>query len=174
MNIAVLETEIDTDPLARGYATMTDLEIAADMNLVNRHAAGGLTGMLEYIVENMYRTNESNDTTKTSILGRLITVAESAIGGDPFDSGHILTMEHIHTAKMFVYILSNTNVSTLNFADTEIDGMIVSLNGAASNAGVWSIPDGNALKALSQNQQSRAQELGLRKIREGNVQEARQ
>ncbi len=173
MDIEILKTEIDIDPLVRGYAAMTDLEVANDMNLINRDADGGVTGMLEYVVENMYRTNESGDTTKTSILGRLVTVSESAVGADPFDSGHILTMVHIHAAKMFVYIMSNTNVSTLDFVNTEVDGMIVSLNGAASNAGVWSVPDGNALKALSQNQQSRGNELGIGKVRTGHVVEAR-
>ncbi|MCP4002180.1 MAG: hypothetical protein GY727_14820 [Gammaproteobacteria bacterium] len=174
MNITGLKTEIDTDPLTRGYVAMTDLQVADDMNLVNREAYGGIDGMLKYVVENMYRTNDSGDTTKTSILGRLVAVSESMVGADPFDSGHILTLSHIHAAKMFMYILNNTNVSTLDFVNTEVDGMVVSLNGAANNAGVWSIPDGNALKALSQNQQSRAQELGFGKIREGNVWEARQ
>ncbi len=173
MNIEKLKTEIDTDPLPRGYAAMTDAEVADDMNLVIWPAEGGVDGMLKYVVENMYRTNESGDTTKTSILGRLVAVAESMVGADPFDSGHILTLSHIHAAKMFVYILSNTNVSTLNFVNTEVDGMIVGLNGAASNAGVWSIPDGNAIKALSQNQQSTGMMIGVGHVREGNVWEAR-
>jgi len=36
MDSVVLREEIDTDPLARGYATMLDAEVAADMNLPYR------------------------------------------------------------------------------------------------------------------------------------------
>jgi len=32
MNYAVLKLELDTDPLGRGYAGMTDAEVAADLN----------------------------------------------------------------------------------------------------------------------------------------------
>ena len=36
MNIAVLKTEITTDPLTRGYSEMTDAEVATSLNTVNR------------------------------------------------------------------------------------------------------------------------------------------
>ncbi len=36
MNIDVLKTEITGDPLARGYAGMTDEEVAIDINIVYR------------------------------------------------------------------------------------------------------------------------------------------
>ena len=32
----ILRTEIDTDPLSRGYSGMSDTEVADDMNLINR------------------------------------------------------------------------------------------------------------------------------------------
>ncbi len=34
--LAALKTEIDTDPLARGYAAMTDEQVAANMNAIDR------------------------------------------------------------------------------------------------------------------------------------------
>lgn len=34
--IQLLKAEIDTDPLARGYSGMTDAQVAADVNAVNR------------------------------------------------------------------------------------------------------------------------------------------
>lgn len=36
MNIEILKTEIITDPLVRGYASMTDLQVAEDINTVYR------------------------------------------------------------------------------------------------------------------------------------------
>ena len=36
MNIAALKTELTDDPLARGYAGMSDEEAAADLNVENR------------------------------------------------------------------------------------------------------------------------------------------
>ena len=36
MDLAALKTEIETDPLGRGYSGMTDEEVAESMNTVNR------------------------------------------------------------------------------------------------------------------------------------------
>ena len=36
MDITALKTEIDTDPLARGYSGMTDVEVATNLNVVDR------------------------------------------------------------------------------------------------------------------------------------------
>ena len=35
--LLILKDEIDTDPLTRGYSGMTDAQVAADMNLLNRN-----------------------------------------------------------------------------------------------------------------------------------------
>ena len=36
MNYLLLRNELDTDPLSRGYAAMSDLEAATSLNVVNR------------------------------------------------------------------------------------------------------------------------------------------
>ncbi|HUT88686.1 MAG TPA: hypothetical protein VMY37_04270 [Thermoguttaceae bacterium] len=36
MNYDILKTELQVDPLTRGYATMSDAEVAASLNTVNR------------------------------------------------------------------------------------------------------------------------------------------
>ena len=36
MDLQILKTELDSDPLARGYASMTDAQAADSLNAVNR------------------------------------------------------------------------------------------------------------------------------------------
>ena len=45
MNIAILKTETTEDPLVRGYAGMTDKQVAVDMNIIYRKTnKASLTG----------------------------------------------------------------------------------------------------------------------------------
>jgi len=172
--IAILKTEIDTDPLARGYVGMTNLQIADDMNLVNRDTEGGTVGMLTYLLKNRSRTNTGTDTVATSIYGRLQSVAESVVGDNPFGaSGNSISMEHIHTAKMLIALITSPQVSTMDFVNVEVVIMLDLMGGGAGNAKVMKPADIVAIKALSENQQSRGQELGVGIIREGDVEGAK-
>ena len=173
--IDIIRTEITADPLSRGYAGMTDLQVADDMNLVNREAEGGTIGMLSYLLKNRSRTNLGDDIVAISIYGRLQTVAESNIGDDPFGIGAAaqLTREHIYSAKMFIALINSPQLSTMDFVNSEVTIMLDILAGSSGNGRVWKTGDVTAIKALSENQQSRASELGISKVREGNIQEAR-
>ena len=84
-----------------------------------------------------------------------------------------VTQEQIHAAKMFLFLVNSPHINTLDFLNTEVDAMFSALGGGGPNAKVWKPADITALKALSQNQQSRAQELGLGTVKEGTVTRAR-
>ena len=150
-------------------------KLAADeLNALNRDAPGGVLGMLEYVLKNRSRTNAGTDLTPTAIVGRLQSVAEGTVGVDPFGAGQNLTMEHIHAAKMFMLLLrSDPQTTTFDFVNAEVSTMMDILGGGSGNARVWKSGDIDALKGLSQNKQSRASELGWRKIQEGDVEYAR-
>ncbi len=81
MNIAVLKTEIDTDPLVRGYAGMTDTQVADDINLVNRakdHVS--IAKMLKFLMlDNTYKIDTGDDAQDRSLWQRLDEVAAIAI-----------------------------------------------------------------------------------------------
>jgi len=171
--IATIKSEIDTDPLVRGYSGMSDIQVANDMNTSYRNAEGGVDRMLKYVTENRSRTSAGTDLTATSIYGRLHAVAEGTEGIDPFGAGQNLTMEHIHAARGFLAILSSPTITPVDFVNTELIAMMDVLGGGAGNARVWKLADIDALKAFSQNQQSRAVELGLGVVQVADVTAAR-
>ena len=163
----ILSNEIANDPLGRGYTTMTNVQIVSSMNALNRTAKGGIAGMTEYLLNNKNRTNAGTDLTPSAILGRLHHVADAPIGSDPFGSSILVTNAMKHAAQSFLDLLYSPHLLEIDF-----DGINLPY-AKCTDAGIWKIGDVNALKALSQNQQSRASELGLGRVREGHVQEAR-
>jgi len=174
MNLAALQAELLAGHPDTGPYNANDALAAAELNVVNRPAEGGVLGMLEYLVTNRSRTNTGTDITPTSILGRLQSVAEGAVGADLFGAtGPTLKLEQIHAAKMFMVLLSSPQVNTFDFLNNEVDAMFTALGGGAGGAKVWKPADITALKGLSTDQQSRAQELGLGRIKTGHVIEAR-
>lgn len=145
-----------------------------EWNAKNRVAEGGVLGMLNYLAKNRSRTNTGTDLTATSIVGRLKSVAEALVGDDPFGAtGNTLTMEHIHAAKMFIILLASPQVNTFDFVSAEVTAMMDALGGGSGNAKVWKAADIDALKALSQNQQSWSVEQGHGLMRVGYVEQAR-
>lgn len=180
MNYIALKAELLAGHPDTG-AYNVDNQLAADeLNAINRPANGGIDGMVTYMVTNRNRTNDGNDTKVTTLMGRLKHVAESNVGDDPFDRGvgFEIDLEQKNAAQMFVAVLENSQLNTLDFEDTEIDVAYTALNSAASHAGVWTPADITALKGLSQNQQSRASEISAvieynRKITVSHVSYAR-
>ena len=179
MDYVALASEISLDPLLRGYSGMTNAQIADDLNTAYRPAEGGVSGMSNYLIRNRSRTNNGGDTVATSIYGRLYAVATGSVGEDPFGhlvSSQFLTMEHIHAARGFVFMLDSpdVNVGTMDFLNAEVEAMFNILGGGAGNAAVWKAADIDALKALSQNQQSRAAELGFGVVIERDIERAKE
>lgn len=150
-------------------------QLATDeWNAKNRVAEGGVLGILNYLVKNRSRTNTGTDIVATAIVGRLKSVAEASVGENPFGAtGNTLAMEHIHAAQMFMVLLASPQVDVFDFVNTEVTAMMDSLGGGPGNARVWKAADIDALKALSQNQQSYSVERGHGLMRVGYVEQAR-
>jgi len=174
VDYAALRTEIDTDPLVRGYAGMTDQQIAESMNALDRPAAGGVDGMLHYLLVNRSRDNSGSDTIPTALIGRLYAMANANEGDDVFGvvPARLATQESIHAARLFLTLVQSPHLTELNFLDTEVD-FAYQVLGGGSGRRVWKPADITALQGLSKNQQSRASEIGLGRVHVGDVTTAR-
>lgn len=163
----MLKDELLIDPLGIGYAAMSDDEAKDSLNAKTRPANGSVSEMLEYLATQKYRTNTGTDTVNTQILGRLKNVDRSAVGDDPFGSGVLLTLQQIHACTAFMTLICAPQQGAIDLEDANLPFTQV------KNAGVWAASDTTALKAISQNRQSRASELGLGKVRLFQVTAAR-
>lgn len=164
MNYSVLSTEVTTDPLSRGYSGMTDQAVADSLNeAADRPDRNSLGAMLSYLLTIKHRTNSGTDIVFTPVIGRLSHAAESAVGSDPFGSGNSLSLEQKHACAAVMMLFTSPHLSAIDFSDTSLPF------GYVNAAGVWNAAHRDALTALSQNQQTRARELGLGQVTAGDV-----
>ncbi len=178
MDIGILRTEITTDPLGRGYSSMTDLQVAQDMQLVNRSTSTiTIAEMLKFLMlDNTYKTDAGDDTQARSIWQRMKEVAALSIPAtgstsDPWNGGNTITeMQMIRNQQLmnFLTISAQGNLN-IDVTDTNFQNYLTGSQGA----GCMSLAQKNAFIALVENTQSRGQELKIGKVREGNVQKAR-
>ncbi len=154
-----------------GAYSANDATAASELNAPNRPANNQLGEMLKYLISKKHRTNQGVDTTYTPILGRIHHIARSNTGDDPFgraSGGYSgLDAQHIHACKSFIVLFESQHLSDLDFDDANLPYGFVEASGA------WSTTHTSALKALSQNQRSRAEEIGLGHIDKEDVTIAR-
>ncbi len=178
--IDIIATEITVDPLARDYASMTDLEVANDMNSLYRPInSQPIAGIIKFLVlDNTYKEDDGDDTQDRAIWRRMKEVVAlsdtpTAATANPWGSTAIGTITEIQQLKvhqlMEFFTLMAQGDLNVDVSDSKFQ---VYLSGAVS-AGCMSTAQKNALIALANNQQSRASELGIGIVQEGNVQEAR-
>jgi len=82
----------------------------------------------------------------------------------------LLTNEQIQNARAILGLLTAPSLDIIDFIDTEIELAFQDMETAT----VWKSTDTAALKAFSQNQQSRATELGIDPVIENDVTRARE
>lgn len=157
MDLVKLRTELTTDPLSRGYASMGDEDAARRLNVVDRPGDGSVTAFLAYMLVNKSRTNAGADLVATSMLGRLVIVAESSVGTNLFGSGTALTLDMRCSAIATLEVVRNPNVTALPFQGNALQAILTDL----VSAGVMRNTDRTALISLSDGQRSRAAELVL-------------
>lgn len=160
-----IRNEIDGNPAL--YGSMSNPQVADELNASTKAIRGGISGMLLYLLENKNRTNSGTDTVTTPILGRLHQVADSAVDSDPFASGSLVTLRGKHAAQSFLDLLQTQHLSVLDFE---------SLNLPYSDCidmGIWKTADVDALKALSMNQTTRGIQIGVGRVDAEDVRIAR-
>jgi hypothetical protein len=179
MDIGKLKTEIDTDPLVRGYAAMTDIQVADDMNLVNRDGVNvSIEDIIKFLLLDNTHSTDGDDTQDRSIWQRMKEVVAlsdtpTAAVANPWNStaiGNITEIQQIKTHQLLEFFtLSAQGDLPVDINDSNFR---VYLTGAES-AGCMSAAQKTAFLALINNKQTRGQELGIGKVKEGHVQEAR-
>lgn len=157
--IDVIATELQTDPLTRGYATMDDAAAAASLNAVDRPTDASLGDVMTYLVL------ESKD--GCSLYGRIAVVAESAVGDSPL--GAALTLAEVCAAKAIVASLAPGSGAVADALGTGMQSLITLM----VSAGAIDAANGTAIQAMAENQQSRGQEIGAGNVAVGHVAMAR-
>lgn len=141
--IALLKDELTSDPIATGYAAMTDNEVAQSLNAKNRTR-----------IEPVNRNDFIRWAARHDALNTLEAAASS---GNPANRS---------IAKAVLLLVQGE--SNLDLGDAEIMGMIDTL---VSNS-IFTREQADDLVSLATVSISRAQELGI-SVNEGDVKHAR-
>jgi len=169
--ITILADEITNDPLSVGYSGFTDQQIVDSMNGLTRPILATIDSILDDMRTNKNRTNTGSnpgDLVSDFVYGRLELVADGSAGSSPFDASNAfsLTQKMIVSAKTMLNILNIQNQS--NEININFDEILTDL----VDAGVLGTVDRTRILALTDNQQSRGNELGIGRVSLGNVAEA--
>ena len=139
-----------------GAYNADDALAADELNALNRPVAASAREIREFCLYTLHNEGSGQDTNNANIYGRIIMIAEAAIGDDPFGVTDALEVQQIAAAKTFLYMLNSDDFQVL-LADSGFDAILTKLQGA--NA--FSPADKTALQALADNQTSRGQEVGF-------------
>lgn len=169
MDLVALKAELDAGHPDTGAYNASDSLAADELNAQNRPADGSISEVVKYVSEQKSRSNNGTDTRAQYITYRLDLVAAASPSQDVFGSGNNLQPKEIEAAIAFRKIIESPQLEAINFVTTEISGMLEDLRAAQ----IMKAADVTAIKAVSSDQQSRAQEIGLGVVRVGHVTEAR-
>lgn len=177
-DIVALKAEIDDDPLTRGYSIMSDVEVAVDMNLVNRPDVVEVRLLLKFLLLDNVHQTDGSDTQDRAIWTRMqdvdaLAVTPAAAVANPWGStaiGNITEIQQIKATQLLEFFtLSAQGALPVDVTDSNFQ---VYLAGAQA-AGCMSTTQETALLALSNNLQSRGSELGLGEVKDFQVAAAR-
>lgn len=147
MKFNILKTEINEDPLVRGYSGMSNQEIANSLNEENIPVQGSVP------ISKLIKASAKND-----LIYKLKQGAES---GDK---------DKRRLCDAALTIFTSPHISVLDVTDPEVDGMLAALVFLS----IVTQEEVNEIKSYGVVNVSRASQLGLGKIKLGYVQKARE
>lgn len=148
--MSVLSDELTNDPLTRGYAAMSDVEAAADLNLVNRPDTVPAVEAMQVIVSN-------------SLWATLRERAEIQTVAGTYDN-----------PKMRAFVDAVLAIGGTNAPFDMSDGEFwATITQACVTEGTLGAGARTAFLALADDRRSRAAELGITPVRVGQVEVAR-
>lgn len=172
---SVLSTEVSTDPLLRGYSSMTDQQVADSLNAVNRTVS-----RISYVGEVRSYLSAQIDGTGNNQRSSLSLLFEFADNGTVRGSAPSVTPSasldaRRSAAQMIAFMLrygSDSEGFLVN--DTNIQNQFVSI-GPDGNAGpdVLTNAQLSAIAALAEEQVSRGVEIGWGTVAAADVQRVR-
>ena len=145
-NIAILKSEIDSDPLGRGYSGMDDTAVAVDLNTA-------------------YRTKKE-PISSAELLAWSASDARLQNIKDAAENGATDDLKSLAQAAYLIVTRDGTTLD-LNLADrvAMLDSLVA--------AGVLTAADRTSLDSLATVSISRAEELSVGRVRAGDVIQAR-
>jgi len=145
-NIAILKSEIDSDPLGRGYSGMDDTAVAVDINTA-------------------YRTKK-DPISSAELLAWSASDARLQNIKDAAENGATDDLKSLAQAAYLIVTRDGTTLD-LNLADrvAMLDSLVA--------AGVLTAADRTSLDSLATVSISRAEELSVGRVRAGDVIQAR-
>ena len=145
-NIAILKSEIDSDPLGRGYSGMDDTAVAVDINTA-------------------YRTKK-DPISSAELLAWSASDARLQNIKDAAENGATDDLKSLAQAAYLIVTRDGTTLD-LNLADrvAMLDSLVA--------AGVLTAADRTSLDSLATVSISRAEELSIGRVRAGDVIQAR-
>ena len=179
-DLTTIKTELDTDPLVRGYSGMSDKAAADDMNTIYRPGNAAAGALFNYLAKETAK-DHSSEVAATHILGRLIRVndaGKAGVGDETFLTTETpgpftnLTGAGLDACRTLLAVAEQDRLASLVQVMSETK--FVDLLNAVKDAGVMKPADVTAIQALSDNKQSRASELGLSDVTTAEIRWARQ
>lgn len=151
-----------------------DPQIAANqLNEMNRPGDGDPHDLVRYVWLERHRTNSGTDTANSYIYGRLKVAQMATEGDNPFGATPPIqiTVDQLASVNTMLDIIDAIKAGTVSVSlgDTRLRNMLADLR----DCGVMSAGDRTAIIALADNEQSRAAEIGLPRIRAVDVVNAR-
>ncbi len=158
MNYTVLKAEVDTDPLDRSYAGMTNTEVAASLNTVNRTQT--YTRFCSYRM----LADALTDAEYAAVKTFLAAAAQAGI-----DAGSSRVEDMI--AMLDKPCGNDGSTGGLDFG---CDGVRAVMDAFGASGGAATLVMANKVKALAEKAVSRATELGLSRIAPAHVQRTKE
>ena len=174
-DLVLLEIEVVGDPLVRGYPGMSNRELTDDINTTYRDGPADEGALFNYLAKETAK-DAATENSASHILGRLYKVDEAGTpgidgktfaGSEPAGPFSALSQSDLDACRTLLQIALGDRLSSLSQVMTE--AKFVTLLDRVKDTGVMKPADVTAIQALSQNKQSRASELQIGFVREGDV-----
>jgi len=133
-DLAKLITELTTDPLARGYAGMSDIEATNSLNAIDRPGPISTDPILRYLYGEKNRTNDGADLVSSQLYGRIKLVCEAETGADTFltaTGNELATIDRKASAITILSMLSNPQF-LIDFSDNKMQNLFQDMRTAGA------------------------------------------
>lgn len=179
-DLVALKAELLAGHPDTGAYNVDDALAAAEINEVNRPNTVDINEIFKFMAIDEVYSTDGSDTQDRSLWQRLkevvsLAVVPTAATANPWGStaaGNITEIRQLKCHQLFDFLSLAVQGGLGTSVDLKDSNFQIFLNGA-ENASVMSLAQKNALLALADNQQSRADELSLGRVNKNAVTQAR-
>lgn len=168
----ILIDELTLDPLARGYSTMTNVQVARSLNARDRSIVADARNAKYSLIFDIHKEGTGTDTVGIPIVARLKKLLTLPLGtgtnlyGETPNFNYTLARQASAEA---VLKFIESDIESADFSDLIFSNSLTDL----VNSHVMSQQDMDRIVRMSKNKISRGQEIGYGRVKAFNVKEAR-